>query len=447
MSAIELTLTPLRHALREREDNTLEVLLRVQAPAETVRPRSPVNLTLVIDRSGSMAGQPLEEAKRCASRILGFLGPNDRASLVAYDQDIRVYVPSQPVRDRHLFEAALADIRSGGQTALYEGWLRGAEQTARGVLDIGLSRVLLLSDGQANVGPRGTAEIAPRCAEMADSGVSTSTYGLGRSFNEDLMIEMARAGSGNAYYGQTADDLMEPFLQEFELMCALYARHLRLVLDPVPGVRAEVVNRYPKDIDGRVMLPDLAHGAEAWVLLRLVVPRDLTSVSSVEFIQLLGVKLEFRDLEGRANFAGPIYLQVPCVSAQAHAAIDPDELVSRRVHELRAATLQETARTAARRRDWKSVRTLMDELRAHATESPWLAASLDDLEAYVKAHDTERFSKETAYKAHAMRSRLTSQAEARDWRPDDESEQPSFLRRKLEQGRRFDPKKDDRPPR
>ena len=100
-----------------------------------------------------------------------------------------------------------------------------------------LSRVLLLSDGGANHGLSDPEEIANRVAAMAQAGVSTSTYGLGGHFNEHLMIGMGRAGRGNHYYGATAEDLEDPFREEFDLLRALHTRSLRLHLQAPEGVK------------------------------------------------------------------------------------------------------------------------------------------------------------------------------------------------------------------
>jgi Ca-activated chloride channel family protein len=116
---------------------------------------------------------------------------------------------------------------------------------------------------------------------MADAGVGTSTYGLGQGFNEELMTAMARAGRGNAYYGQTAEDLMDPFREEFDLMSALCARRLRLAVAPARGVRVEILNQYRTDAEGRTMLLDLAYGGEAWAVMRLTVPCSVSSPRSV----------------------------------------------------------------------------------------------------------------------------------------------------------------------
>jgi len=111
--------------------------------------------------------------------------------------------------------------------------------------------VILLSDGCANHGLLDHDQIYAQCAELARAGVSTSTYGLGHGFNEELMIGMARHGQGSSYYGQTADDLMDPFREEFELLNALCARRLRLEIAPAAGVKAKMLNDYVADATTR----------------------------------------------------------------------------------------------------------------------------------------------------------------------------------------------------
>jgi Ca-activated chloride channel family protein len=438
---IKLEFLPHRAALLAGQDNNLDVLLRVQGPAapESRRDRLPLNLAIVIDRSGSMAGRAIAEAKRCAGMIVDRLSAKDRASLVVYDHVVNVLVPSQPAEDKKLFHAALQEFDSGGTTDLHAGWLAGAEQASHQMNGKVLSRVLLLSDGNANQGLCDVTAIAGHCAEMADAGVGTSTYGLGQSFNEDLMTAMARSGQGNAYYGRTADDLMDPFQQEFDLLDALCARRLRLALDPAAGVRVEVANGYKTDAEGRSMLPDLAYGGEAWALLRLTVPRSAVELANDGDTHLLTANLAYADLDDRTNHAEPVHLRLPRLPAAAFAAIAPNDLVTSRAAELNAAALQEQARSAALSGDWGQVQHLLEELRAEAAHSPWLRASIGELERYANSRESQRFSKEALYKASAMRSRLAALDEQEAWSNDLEAEKASFLRRKLEQGRRFEP--------
>lgn len=440
MTPIALELVPFRAAVLAAHDCHVDVLVRAIAPQEAPsgrKQRAPVNLSIVLDRSGSMGGRPLEEAKRCVAMIVERLNSDDRASLVVYDNEVDVLVPSQQVRDRSIFHAAAHGIVSGGMTALHAGWAKGAEQAALG-LERGrrLSRVLLLSDGQANQGLTDRTLIAAQCAEMAAAGVSTSTYGLAEGFNEELMAAMAGEGRGNAYYGETAEDLIDPFQQEFDLLSALCARKLRLAASPADGVKVEVLNKLPADGAGHTLLPDLAYGGEAWAMLRLTVPKDLKPTSE-GLLHLLTVNLDHVDLDGRDGTAGPVHLKLPVLPVGAFEAVATDARVETRLAELRAANLQDQARVAARRGNWDEVDRIVAELRVEAEKSPWLAASLKDLEELAKRRETERFSKETFFKARSMRERLADSNEDAAFALSMEFEKPSYLRRKPSIGKRM----------
>jgi Ca-activated chloride channel family protein len=273
---------------------------------------------------------------------------------------------------------------------------------------------------------------------MAEAGVGTSTYGLGEGFNEELMTEMARSGQGNAYYGKTADDLVDPFREELDLLSAMCARGLRLTLAPAQGVGVQVVNMYPTDGDGRVLLPDLAYASEAWALLRLTVPCGVLDSGGPGEIHLLTVGLAYSGLTGERGHAEPVHLRLRAEPAAVFGAIAADELVTRRATELAAAQLQERGREAARLGDWRRVEQLLAELRTLAAGNLWLAASVEKLEEYARRHEQESFSKETLYTSRRLQRRLTSADESAGWSEADESGKALYLRRKLEQGKRLD---------
>jgi Ca-activated chloride channel family protein len=431
MTTPTMTLTPRRAAVLAGFESTVDVLVRVTPPAppQGERPkRPPLHVALVIDRSGSMDGQPLDEAKKAAAFVVEGLGADDQAALITYDTVIKTVVPLTPVAERETFQRAIRTIESGGSTDLHGGWFAGAESLAPHAGPQNLSRVILLSDGCANAGLTDPAEIFAQCKELAATGVTTSTYGLGHGFNEDLMIGMARAGRGNHYYGQTAADLMDPFREELALLNALCATHVRLQLTPAPNIRMRVLNAYDRTSAGEYCLPDLAYGGEAWALVRLTVPADVP-VGDAQ--SLLTASITYRPRSGVAGSAEAATLVLPAVPAGAFNVISENELVARRAMEIEAAELQITARRAAQQRDWRTVDRLLAKARERAKDHPWVQSVIEELEQLAARRDDVMFAKEAQYSALRMQSRLAPAMESLSLRDDEEL----FLRRKMSQGR------------
>ena len=442
-----LVLTPRRSALLAGHDNTLDVLVRVQAPDAPVTAaarRQPLHLSLVIDRSGSMAGQPLEEARRCAEFVLDGLQPDDRLAVVAYDDSVHSLFPAAPIgATREAIRAALRRIDSGGSTDLHGGWLAGVQALLPHAEADAVSRVILLSDGCANSGLCDPHAIWTQCREVAAAGIATSTYGLGRAFNEELMIGMARAGHGRSYYGETAEDLMDPFREEFELLNAACARRLKLeVVAPRTGVRARILNDYAPAEDGRWWLPDLAYSGEAWAVLRLKVPVEAQSAVPTPaqpdgHVHVISVALRYQGADGEPRAIQPVALALPVLSAAAFAAVAEDELVVRRVGELEAADLQRKARDAALRGDWQGVKALLQRAEKLGVDNPWIAAVVGELHRLAERRDRGLFAKQSAYGSLRMNTRLAARAESRDL--DDVPPQASYLRRKANPGKGEEP--------
>ncbi len=434
--ASQILLTPRRAGLLAGQDNTVDVLVRIQAPDAPVghtAVRPPQAIALVIDRSGSMEGRPLAEARRCAAYVVGKLRPTDAVSLVQFDNRVQRLWPAVPLGDGAPLRAAIAAIHSGGNTHLHGGWREGAE-TLADVAGTGLKRVILLSDGEANEGLTDAAAIAAQCAEWAARGVTTSTYGLGNSFNEELMVAMARAGGGNHYYGDTAEDLMDPFQQELELLGNLCLRDLRVSATVPDGVEVQMVNDLPA-VDGGWRLPDLAWGAEAWAVLRLKVPAGALPPLG-QLLSVLRVSVEGRSLEGEAVTLERAGLALPVLSASAFDKLTDDEPVSRRLVELAAADALSRMRTAADHGDWAAVDRLLEEASRQFAGNEWVAAVLAAMKEIAESRSRERMMKESMYSASKLRSRLSAKDEDISFSVASESiERPTYLRRKPSQGK------------
>jgi len=249
-----LTLYADRRLAAERGRDTHFVLLSFNAPRlERTGDRPGLNLSLVLDRSGSMAGgAKLPLAKRAVELALARLSPKDRFSLVVYDNQIEVIVPSTPATPEALNEArlALGRIEPRASTALFEGYLRGAKEVAERLHDGELGKVLLLTDGLANVGLQDPSAIATHVAELRARGVLTSTFGVGADFNQILLERMADAGGGNFYFVENATQLADLLTGEVGEALETVAREVRVAVEHAPDVQVRLLDAFTVTADG-----------------------------------------------------------------------------------------------------------------------------------------------------------------------------------------------------
>ena len=254
------------------------VLVEVTAPAATHRrERTPVNLAFLIDRSGSMSGAKLDLAKRAVDEALARLDDRDRFSVVVYDDRIDTVVESTPAsaEARRNATTRLAQIDARGSTDLAGGWFRGCEQVAAHLTHEGVDRVLLLTDGLANVGITDAGELARHAAELRARGVSTTTFGVGNDFDEALLQSMADAGGGHFYYIADANQIRDHIASEVGETLEVVARDVELEVLAGEGVAVEAISPHP--LTGRgtrsiVGLGDLVADQVLDVVLRLTFP-------------------------------------------------------------------------------------------------------------------------------------------------------------------------------
>lgn len=432
---LKLVITPRRPALVAGADNVVDVLVRLQAPERPAgyegRKRADLNIALVLDRSGSMRGRPLDEARNAARFVIDRLGAQDRCALVMYDTVAEVLMQATPVQHREPFHAAINRITDGGSTDLHQGWLRGAEALAPLVTATAISRVILLSDGMANAGLTDTATICKQVERLASAGVTTTTLGLGHSFNEDLMTQIARAGAGRSYYGEEAEDLMAPFREEFDLLNDLAARQIGCVLKVAQGIKLEVLNQLGKETNGRLRMPDVAWNSEAMLALRLTVPAHL--LANETMCELISASASCTDAEGNTFALGSDPLVLKIMGTTAYSALAEDETVATRFNELKAASIQDRARKAAERDDWDAVDKCLDELTVLAKDNPWIEAMLKHIRKLALQRDEARLRKEAMFSSDSLHHRLSEVNESRSLTGEDSK--AIYLARKLRHGK------------
>jgi Ca-activated chloride channel family protein len=207
----------------------------VRPPRHGVRP--PVNLALVIDRSGSMSGDKIAKARDAALEAVERLSPDDVVSLVVYDNHIDTLVPAQRLGDGRRLRDAICGIQARGGTALHGGVTRGAAEVRKNLEDRRFfNRVILLSDGLANVGPSSPEELGRLGASLMKEGISVTTIGLGLGFNEDLMTRLAQRSDGNTYFVEHSADLPRILAAELGDVLSVIARRVVVEIDFPAGV-------------------------------------------------------------------------------------------------------------------------------------------------------------------------------------------------------------------
>ncbi len=257
----------------------VELVVRADGTQAGGSVRVPTDLVVVLDRSGSMSGEKIQHARAAIRAIVQELGPDDGFALVTYSSDAELAVPLTRASE-----------------AARPGWLRIVDETEPGGgtniasgLDLGLGvvagsrapgrapRVILLSDGLANLGDSSPEGLRARARRAAVGEFALSTVGVGLDFDEQLMSQLADAGTGNFYFLENSVDLAEIFRAEFASARETVATGLALAIQPAPGVEVLEAAGYPleRPRDGGVTLRpgSLFVGQERriWVTLRVPV--------------------------------------------------------------------------------------------------------------------------------------------------------------------------------
>jgi len=200
--------------------------------------RPPVNLSLVIDRSGSMGGERITRAREAAITAVHALGPDDIISIIAFDTEVETLIPAQRVGRARGLEAAIYGIEARGNTALHGGVAAGAAELRKHIEDGRfVNRVILLSDGLANVGPSSPEELGRLGLSLGKEGISVTTIGLGLGYNEDLMARLAQRSDGNTYFVENSSDLPRIFASELGDVLNVVARRVVIEIDFPEGVK------------------------------------------------------------------------------------------------------------------------------------------------------------------------------------------------------------------
>ena len=301
-----------------------EVIVQVEIEGRKVDDdarRVPMNLAIVLDRSGSMEGAKIEKARQAAAMAVDKLGDDDVFSLVTYDSETNLLIEPQRVghRDnREELKARIHRIQPGGSTALHSGVVLGAKQVRAKFQKERVNRVILLSDGIANVGPSRPSDLASLGRELRNDGISVSTVGLGDDYNEDLMTALAEASNANYYYVKDAEKLPAIFAQELGASRLLLARSVTIRITAPEGVRLKEIIGRPeiecRDRVAEIRMPELFGAEKRRFLVRCAIEGNVADA-----IEAAQVELKYENLKGEPALAQQLGAKVAFTDDQKKA--------------------------------------------------------------------------------------------------------------------------------
>jgi Ca-activated chloride channel family protein len=385
-----------------------------------------LNIALVVDESGSMAGKPIEFAIDSAKRMIAALSDQDYLSVVSFNSEVTDHVKSEKMtpagRDRAL--QSLANIRAVGNTNLSAGWLRGAEHVAMG-MESGRpsqNRVIVLSDGHANEGVVDPAALANHAEQLALRGLFSSSVGIGDDYNSETLEAIAVHGGGTHHRAARPHEIVEVVTAEMQDIRLTTAENITITIQHGPGARLKCLNEFPlshKDNQYVCNLGSLSAGASRTAIFSVKFPAGEVGTKFPFQIRTawrrpgaeqvysndpLSLYVQFA--EGKDNNAQPIDLSLTEAVAQVWQAY----IVRRIVRLNREGRYAE----AIRRLDHDL--PLFSKYASNAASGPILIAELKRLREVASREWNEGSRKEVEV---AMYKRTYNRVDARIDKPDD----------------------------
>jgi Ca-activated chloride channel family protein len=283
-------------------DPTSELIARVRVKTNPVKDgrRPPINLALVVDTSGSMEGDPIDDARAAALAMVDELEPGDQLSVVVFNSQTDVLVPTTKLDAANLDEikASIGKMKAHGTTDMLGGLGAGLQQAYNGRKPDGVNRIVLLSDGV----PNDETQILPLAQNARNSGISITALGLGLDYNETLLANLAQTSGGKFHYIEDSSKVAGVFRDEILRIERVVARNASVTLVPGPGVTiSEVVGQQPQATGANrallVHLGDISEGDERDLVLRL----QVTGRRAGSAVELMDAVLRFQDTVANAG--------------------------------------------------------------------------------------------------------------------------------------------------
>lgn len=338
------------------------VVLRVGA--KTLRrpdaeERLPLNVSIVLDKSGSMRSQEkMQHAKQGAIDMISYLDEADIVSVVIFADQAQILVPAQRLVNKQAVIRSIQSIRAGGSTALHDGISLGRREVAKNATSGYLNRIVLLSDGLANVGPRTDRELFGLAENFMGDNMHCSAIGVGLDFNEKLLSGLAEFSGGNYYYARNGDDLPEIFEREVKRSTTVVAKDIRIKVIAANGSRMAGVIGPATEQSIRIAetwIPFLYGDDDKYRLIEIDLPRLYTGNSQ----QVARLAIEYYDPIAKVTQSVQVPVRVDVTNSNRLVKNRINGTVIRDTYLRRMAVNKQEAVEYARKGDYQSASRIL----------------------------------------------------------------------------------------
>ncbi len=295
-SRVDLTVAMGNPVLEEGKTQVTELKVGLTGFALQSVDRAPINLSLVLDKSGSMGGDKIAKAREAALLVVDILGENDIFSLIAYSSGVETLIPATKLTNKEEVRRKIRSIGASGSTALFGGVSKGIAEVNKFLDMERVNRIILLSDGLANVGPSSPYELGRLGQSAGKKGIAVTTIGLGLGYNEDLMTQLALNSDGNHAFVENSQDLVTIFNKELGDVLSVVAQDVTITIECDDNIRPIRVIDRDADIRGQKVslnLNQLYSKQEKYIILEVEVPKGKKGKTT----QIANVKVSYNNMK------------------------------------------------------------------------------------------------------------------------------------------------------
>ena len=342
--------------------NQPEAVLQIGFTTPAVGDREdlrPINLSLVIDRSGSMqAADKMSRVKQSLQTMFGQLRENDIVSIVVFDTNAEVLLAAGRVGDGRALRRAVDSIEPNGATNINAGLMLGYREAMKNYLDGATNRVILLTDGIANQGETEPTKIAQNSLRYNEEGVDLSTIGVGAQLDTDLHRTLAKSGRGLYHFIAENQDIEKVFVNEIQSLISPVARRVELTVDYDQDLQVEKIYGYEPRMRGNTVsipIDDMNNGLTQVVMMRFRLNDDSAETES----RMVRVRLSYFDFKKQKTVQETQNIELRTVRRNVGKQLADSEVKKNYTIALLAQSIADMT-AAAKRGDYHRAESFLD---------------------------------------------------------------------------------------